>query len=564
MKLFSPTPTPYDPLEWVQKPLPERARMVCEAWALQGYGAPLGVYAVYVVKAILFAGAWVFFCGLSPTLGGLSTIPNWGLAPLAFQKAILWSMLFEGLGFGCGSGPLTGRYVPPIGGFLYFLRPKTTKLPIFPGLPLLGGPRRTWLDVALYAALVIAIARALCAPEISAEMMLPIVCLLPVMAISDRTLFLVFRGEHYWTTSVVFAFAGNWIAGAKCVQLALWFWAGVSKLNHHFPAVVCVMTSNSPVLRWPWLRKLVYRNFPDDLRPSRVAEAMAHAGTALEIGVPIVLLFAPAGLPLMIGIGLMFMLHGFITSNVPMGVPIEWNMLVVYGGLALFWAHPEVSALHVGSVTLGAFLLVMLVVLPLFGNLVPSRLSFLLAMRYYAGNWAASVWLFRGESYRKLERLTTSAPWVYDQLARMYDRRTSVGMVGRVMAFRMMHLHGRALPLLIPRAVPQLQDYEYLDGEIVAGLTLGWNFGDGHLHNEQLLRNVQAQCGFEAGELRCVFLEAQPLGRSTLAYRIHDASQGLLERGELEIAELRSRQPWAAPVTESPPVSPTWRGAARA
>jgi hypothetical protein len=564
MKLFSPTPTPYDPLEWVQQPLPERARMVCEAWALQGYGAPLGVYAVYVVKATLYAAAWVFFCSLSPSLGGLSTIANWGLAPLAFQKAILWSMLFEGLGLGCGSGPLTGRYVPPVGGFLYYLRPKTTKLPIFPGLPLLGGPRRTWLDVALYTGLVIAIVRALCAPEIATEMILPIVCLLPVMAISDRTLFLVFRGEHYWTTSVVFAFAGNWIAGAKCVQLALWFWAGVSKLNHHFPAVVCVMISNSPVLRWPWLRKLAYRNFPDDLRPSRIANWMAHAGTALEIGVPIVLLFAPAGMPLVIGIGLMFMLHGFITSNVPMGVPIEWNMLVVYGGLALFWAHPEVSALHVDSVTLGAFLIVMLVALPLFGNLVPSRLSFLLAMRYYAGNWASSVWLFRGESYRKLERLTTSAPWIYDQLSRMYDRRTSVGMVGRVMAFRFMHLHGRALPLLIPRAVSRLRDYEYLDGELVAGMALGWNFGDGHLHHEQLLQNLQAQCGFEAGELRCVFLEAQPLGRSTLEYRIHDARQGLLERGKLEIAELRSRQPWAAPVPDSPPASSTCCGAARA
>jgi hypothetical protein len=206
----------------------------------------------------------------------------------------------------------------------------------------------------------------------------------------------------------------------------------------------------------------------------------------------------------------------------------------------------------------------MLVALPLLGNVAPGRVSFLLAMRYYAGNWASSVWLFRGESYRKLERLTTSARWVHDQLAVMYDRSTAVGMVGRVMAFRMMHLHGRALPLLIPRAVPQLRDYEYLDGEIVAGLTLGWNFGDGHLHSEQLLHNLQAQCGFEPGELRCIFLEAQPLGRSTLEYRIHDANQGLIERGELEIAELRSRQPWAAPVTDGPPASSTWRRASSA
>jgi Transmembrane protein of unknown function (DUF3556) len=87
----------------------------------------------------------------------------------------------------------------------------------------------------------------------------------------------------------------------------------------------------------------------------------------------------------------------------------------------------------------------------------------------------------------------------------------------------------------------------------VAGLTLGWNFGDGHLHSEQLLAAVQAQCGFEPGELRCIVLEAQPLGRATLDYRIHDAAQGVLERGELEVAELRTRQPWQAPAASGTP-----------
>ena len=117
--------------------------MVCEAWALQGYGSPLAVYAVYALKVLFYVWMWVVFCGFSPGLGHLATIGQWWLSPLAFQKAILWSMLFEGLGLGCGSGPLTGRYVPPVGGFLYFLRPGTTKLPLFPALPVLGGTRRT-------------------------------------------------------------------------------------------------------------------------------------------------------------------------------------------------------------------------------------------------------------------------------------------------------------------------------------------------------------------------------------------------------------------------------------
>jgi hypothetical protein len=541
-----PSPVPYDPLDWVKQPFTERARMVCAAWALQGYGTPLAIYLIHVLKIAFYIGMWIVFCGRSPELGGLATIGDWWLSPLAFQKAILWSMVFEGLGLGCGFGPLTGHYYPPMGGVLHFVRPGTTKAAVFPRLPLLGGTRRTWLDVGLYLALLVLAFRALIAPALDAAQLVPIAVLVPVIGLGDRTIFLALRAEHYWTTIVCFAVAGNWIAGAKAVQIALWFWAGFSKLNHHFPSVVCVMTSNSPVLRFAWLRRRMYRSYPDDLRPSRLAVAMSHMGTSLELGVPIILLLSSGGPSLVVGIVLMLVLHTFITSNVPLGVPIEWNVMVVYGTFALFWSHPEVTVLDTGSPGLAVFLAVMLVGVPLFGNLMPGRLSFLLAMRFYAGNWAYGVWLFRGDSYRKLDRLTKASPWVYDQLDRFYDRPTSIGLVGKVMGFRLMHLQGRALPVLIPKAVDRFEDYEYVDGEIVAGIVLGWNFGDGHLHREHLLGAVQDQCGFLPGELRCIFVEGQPFGKPTMAYRIHDAATGLLDAGTLDVRELRQRQPWMA------------------
>ena len=544
MGLLAPTPPPYDPLEWVKKPLLERGRMVCEAWAMHGYGTPHAVFVAYALKVALYVGGWVLFCSFSPSLGGPASIASWWLHPVAFQKAIVWSMLFEVLGLGCGSGPLTGRYFPPLGGFLYFLRPGTTKLPLFPGWPVLGGRTRGILDVLLYLALLVACLRALLTATPGFEHFLPLVVLVPLLGIADKTIFLAARGEHYWVTIVCFAFARDWIAGAMAVQIALWFWAGFSKLNHHFPAVVCVMTSNGPFTRFRWLRRLMYRDYPRDLRPSRTATLAGHAGTAMELGVPIAFLATPLGTPPVVAIVLMLLLHGYITSNVPMGVPIEWNVAVVYGAFALFWAHPDVSVLSVGPPVLAAFLVGMLVALPLLGNLFPLRLSFLLAMRYYAGNWAYSIWLFRGDSYRKLERLTMSSRWIYDQLDRFYDRSTAVGLIGKVMGFRLMHLHGRALPLLVPKAVDRLEDYEWVDGELVAGMALGWNFGEGHLHQEQLLASLQAQCGFEAGELRCIFVEAQPLGRSTLDYRVVDAKTGVLDKGELEVKELESRQPW--------------------
>jgi hypothetical protein len=543
--LLRPLAPPYDPFEWEKKPFAEKSRMVCEAWAMQGYGTPLAVYLLYGVKIAIYVGGWMFFCSFTPGMGGVADFGSWWARPEAFQKAILWSMLFEGLGVGAGSGPLTGRYIPPFGGLLYFLRPGTTKLPLFEGAPIIGRPLRTWLDVLLYAANIGFVLAALVAPLPPRALLVAIAVLVPVLGVLDKTLFLCARGEHYWTTIMVFALASDFVPGAKAVHAALWFWAGFSKLNHHFPAVVGVMTSNSPVTRFAWIRRRMYRNYPHDLGPSTFAVMVSHGGTMLEFAVPILLLTGDGGAATMVGLVLMLLLHGFISSNVPMGVPLEWNVMMIYGGFFLFWKH---AAVRITEMTIPVAVLTssMCVAVPLLGNLFPAKVPFLLSMRYYAGNWAYSIWFFRGDSHRRLDRIKKSSGWVYDQLERLYDRGLCIGVGGKVMAFRLMHLHGRALSELVPQALPTFSDYEWMDGELVAGMVLGWNFGDGHLHREQLLRSVQAQCAFEEGELRCIMVESQPLGRGTLHYRILDAKTGPLQEGHVEIEALRRRQPWGA------------------
>jgi hypothetical protein len=306
------------------------------------------------------------------------------------------------------------------------------------------------------------------------------------------------------------------------------------------------MMSNGPLTRFSWLRRAMYRSYPDDLRPSRLATLLAHGGTALEIAVPLAFVLTPGGTQPLVAVALMLLLHTFITCSVPMGVPIEWNFMVVYAGFALFWAHPAISAAPTGPCWLSAFLLTMTVALPLLGNLFPRWISFLVSMRYYAGNWPFSIYLFRGESFRKLRRLRLSSPWVFDQLEMFYPRATAVAVVGKVMGFRLMHLQGRLISALLPTAVDRLENYEWMDGEIIAGMVLGWNFGDGHLHQEQLLSAIQAQCGFEEGELRCIFGESQPLGRSTLEWRVVDAKSGTLAAGETSVERLLALQPWEA------------------
>ena len=180
-----------------------------------------------------------------------------------------------------------------------------------------------------------------------------------------------------------------------------------------------------------------------------------------------------------------------------------------------------------------AFVLFCMFVVPLYGNFVPSRVSFLLAMRYYAGNWAYNVWLIRKDAIGKLAKLTKNADTTRVQLGRMLPDPKLVDVaLSMSLAHRFMHLEGRPLLEALPRAVDRIDDYEWIDGEMFAGMVIGWNFGDGHLNNQSLLDAMQPQCGFAPGELRVVMVESQPLFGPTMHWKIVDAADGVLEEGE--------------------------------
>jgi hypothetical protein len=540
---------PYEPARLLAAPFPERVRLVCRTWASQVHPNPVSVIAMYWAKyLLLFAGGWAFFVSFSAGYPGFGSPGAWAFTPVAFQKALLWAVFYELAGFGCGSGPMNGRFWPPFGGFLHFLRPGTTKLPLLPGLPVLGGIQRTWLDAALYAANLLCLLRALVAPEVTPALLLPSCVLIPLLGVTDKTLFLAARGEHYYVALVCLAVAGRdalWIPACQVVWAAIWFWAATSKLNHHFPSVIMVMMNNGPFFP-KWLKRRLFAGYPDDLRPSSLAVAMSRLGTLTEYLIPLVLL--TSGSPWLTAAMLVGMagFHGFIALNNPSGMPIEWNLLMVYGGVFLFGFHPEASVAALGALPgLVAFLFLCLAVVPCLGNFAPARVSFLLSMRYYAGNWAYNIWLVRKDRAHKLARLTKASGTMREQLERLLPDAAAVEMaLALSLAHRFMHLEGRPLQDALPRAVDDLDAYEWIDGEVLGGMVLGWNFGDGHLNGEQLLRAVQAQCGFEPGELRVVMVESQPLFGRTMAWKVVDAASGVLEEGATEVAAMRALPPW--------------------
>ncbi len=142
--------------EWQRLPHLERIKPLAQDWALNGFGTPSAVYLLYIVKLVVYVvGAIVVIGATTPGLGGIGDFGDWWTEPIVFQKLVVWTMLWEVIGLGAGSMPLTFRFSPMIGGILYWLRPGTVRQPPWPErVPLTRGSTRTVADVLLYAGLL--------------------------------------------------------------------------------------------------------------------------------------------------------------------------------------------------------------------------------------------------------------------------------------------------------------------------------------------------------------------------------------------------------------------------
>ena len=549
MGFVSPNLPDLDVDQWRAQPRAERTKALQQHWTQNGFGTPYAIYLLYIVKIGLYILGGLAFAAATPGIGTLGNVADWWTEPVVFQKVIVWTLLFEVLGFGCGFGPLTLRFLPPLGTFLYWLRPGTIRLPPWPErVPLTSGSTRTVVDVALYLAVLVSALWILLAPAdpmIEPARLVPLVVLLPLLGLRDKTIFLAARAEHYWVTLLVFFLPFvDMVLAAKLIMLALWWGAATSKLNHHFPFVVSTMLGNAPLVPRPF-KRFLWRDVETDVRPSRVAATLAHTGTTVEYSVPLVLLLSNGGTVTWVAATVMILFHLNILSSIPMGVPLEWNVMMMFGVAWLFVQHAEIGLADATNPALVFGLFALVVATVVLGNLRPHLISFLPSMRYYAGNWPTSVWLFTlpaEEIYD--QRVVHPARLPQRQLARLYPPDTVDLLMGKVGAFRGLHTHGRAMAGLYPHAADDHEQRFILDGEMVAGSAIGWNFGDGHLHDEALLAAVQERCGFVPGDLRVIMMESQPFGQPAQQYRIIDAAGGLVEQGEVDVADMITRQPW--------------------
>ncbi len=550
--------------EWSKRPRAERIIPMTRHIAENGFGTPLIMHVMYGVKIALYIlGGWLFAWSTTG-IGGFTDVPTWWTEPIVFQKAVLFTMLFEVVGLGCCFGPLAGRYFPPMGSILYWLRPGTIRLPPWPDrVPLTKGNNRTPFDALLYGALLVLLAIALVSdgsgpiPALHTAIgVLPrwqtvaILSVLAVVSLRDKIIFLAARAEVYAPLALVFLFAGaDIVVGAKVVFMVIWIGAATSKLNRHFPFVISTMLANNPFIPSGPLKRSMFKHYPDDLRPSALAGFIAHFSTAVEGLVPLVLFFSHGGWPTAIAAFVMIVFHLNILLSFPMGVPLEWNVFMIFGVLWLFVAHAQLGLSGVTDPVPVAVLFAVMAGIVVIGNLFPRKVSFLPGMRYYAGNWDTTVWCVKPSADEKFRTGSRAlGPMQHLQLERLYkSKEETLVPLHLAMAFRGMNTHGRALFTLVHRALAGYDedDYNLCEGETLCAMVLGWNFGDGHMHNECLIEALQQRCGFETGDVRVVILDAQPIQKQRQEYRLVDAATGEFERGYVDVDDMVTTQPWA-------------------
>jgi hypothetical protein len=167
-------------------------------------------------------------------------------------------------------------------------------------------------------------------------------------------------------------------------------------------------------------------------------------------------------------------------------------------------------------------------------------------MRQYAGNWATGMWALAPGAEDKIdEHIVKSAKVPKVQLAAMYGEGEPEVVMQQILGWRAMHSQGRGLnSVMIEQLGDDIDTYTLREGEFCANAIVGFNFGDGHLHDRRMIEAVQKRCDFAPGELIVVWAESEALGSGRQEYLVIDAAVGVVERGSWAVKDAVREQPW--------------------
>jgi len=566
---------PVDPAAFLNSPLQTRMRVLAQHWGEYGFGTARNINVIYILKiVVLYALGGVAVATIG--IAAFWEVSLWWNDPLVYQRLIIWTVLLESLNLAGSWGPLAGKFKPMMGGFLFYSKVGTIRLRPFAWVPGTAGTTRTVFDVALYYVFLASLVVALLMPGVpnaqvtawmteawgtpghglmhAAPLAVALVSWL-MLGLRDKIFFLAARAEQYMALMFFFAvlptfgsFADIMIV-AKLAVVASWVGAAVGKFGRHFTLVIPPMISNTPFWAPLWLKRSMYRGYPNDMRPSRAASLTAHVlGTIVEIAAPLALLFSTNSTVTWAAAILMACFCLFIISTFPLAVPLEWNVLFGFLAFALFLGFPAQQGFSVFDMSSPWVLVAALATLlffPILGNLRPDKVSFLPSLRQYSGNWATALFAFTPGGEAKLNQVTRPTQSQIDQLQAIGVPYAAAEItMQQTIAWRSTQSQGKGLFSMLYTYLPDVESRTIREGEFLCNSVTGFNFGDAHMHGFAILPALQERCHFEPGELIVAFAESQPIHKGTQEWKLVDAATGVLAEGTWNVAEMVDQQPW--------------------
>lgn len=519
---------------------------------------PYIVYAYYALKIFVFC--WVFDSKLRNQDVSLFDEDN-------LKRALLYNVVGDVLGLNSTGGPLGFRMKAFFVTWYNLLMPGSITCPLIPGVP---AKRQLWQSIG-YVLYVASLVRALCTPDLlTFGDIAPVVGILAVLTPFDLVTFEASRGEHsgYMLVCCLFPWAQA-MHGLRMCQACLWFFAGTAKIGPWMKYVMAFMMPNSKLLAvidqcGVPVADILYKdrhgkNGPADVNPSKKMEVLAHFGVLGEVGLGPLCLFVPQ-----IGVPASFAFHGYILSMTPFASIMEWNVFCIFLSYALFggvgasagytgYKLPSLlSALTSLPLPLMAFLAFVLLLVPIYGQLYPKEVPFLVAFRPYAGNWRFSWHIVANSAREKLRKLKVlEGVFVEENAALLWGGNPHfIAQFEDYFSGNMVFFpHFRPLVPMVEKLEKRMgwktDDYTTLFQEIFLNAVCGWTLGTGWYVNEPFMHAVTETCGFVKGEMFVAVFEPMGLLDHTSEWHLVDITdpKTKIYHGKMPFAELEDMQP---------------------
>eukprot|EP01084_Bolivina_argentea_P082471 149336_1 len=524
-----------------------------------------GAKKFHLIKLFLFISCYMLLIYLTT-----DTYPKFN--KLCFIKLIIYSMFCESIGVGCACGPLGGQFGRnkfPL--FMHNISIGTCKRPTFEILSKIRGI----VDILLYIVyLLMLIYLFFFVSNITniddihhCWSLLLIFILQTYFYIFDRAIFLSSRCEYYGQYLLCIYFAQGWFTACQLLQISVWFWAGFSKMGLWFHYVYAPMVASSPYIKLIFGEnyvdkvKSLYRDWPNDLRPSDTSKVFSYFGVVLEIGAAIFMII-PNVYARFIGISFALLLHLFIIANCPLGAVQEWNTCNILFAIYLFNFSEKSNSLQINQMDyrLQIILITTLILIPLIANIFPDRVDFLLGFRYYAGNWEQGTWIINKKQWdnKIVPNLVTINPIYSDE----YNKNSkSLWKLYETMTFGFRILStptGKSVLNLLKKLICEhsdeigyklnINDYMILDESYVGCMIYGWQW----VVNEYTLDSVKSVLyekslsnKIDKYDIMVIYVKAIPTvtfcSIQSFNWKIFDLNHNVIDQGIFTMEEIHTQ-----------------------